>query len=88
MNDIYGPAGPSMMLGNQREGKANKSSVRYRQGGDHCGVCAYYVCPEGEDDDEMGTCTKVEGMIGEDDLCDLFLRAGHAKHEEAEAEAE
>lgn len=82
MNDLYG-AGPISTLGNMRDRKTTKLESRYRQGGDHCGVCAYYVPDEKEEYE--GTCTKVEGLIGEDDLCDWFLRAGHAKHEEEEA---
>lgn len=86
MSDIYGPAGPSMALGNAREGKATKLECRYRLGGDHCGVCAYYTANPAEEYE--GTCSKVEGLIREDDLCDYFLRAGDAKHEEEEAEVE
>lgn len=92
MNDIYGE-GPLMSLGNRREGKATKLESRYRLGGDHCGVCAYYIPKEetnnnGEEDECEGTCVKVEGLIREDDLCDYFLRAGDAKHEEEEKETE
>ena len=86
MSDIYGAAGPSMALGNAREGKATKLECRYRQGGDHCGVCVYYI-PDATAECE-GTCSKVEGLIREDDLCDYFLRAGDAKHEEEEAKDE
>lgn len=56
------------------DGKQPKSSVRYGRGGDHCGVCAFFIEPAEGEQGENGTCQKVEGDIGEDMWCKLFKR--------------
>ena len=50
--------------------KQTKDATNYRGGGDHCGMCEYWI----EGKTEVGTCQKVQGDIGEDMLCDLFER--------------
>ncbi len=50
--------------------KVSKESANYRGGGDHCGMCEYWI----EGRTEIGKCKKVEGDIGEDMLCDWFER--------------
>ena len=65
-------------------GRQPKDAVNYRQGGDVCHVCARFM--PAADGSETGTCSKVEGAINGHDLCDVFLRAGHAAEEEREGE--
>jgi hypothetical protein len=49
--------------------KATKEATNYRTG-ECCWQCKYYK----EHSGEVGTCEKVEGVINEHALCDLFER--------------
>lgn len=55
-------------------GKVSKSSVRYGQGGDHCGACRFFIESAEAEKTETGACQKVAGPIGEDMWCKLFKR--------------
>lgn len=52
--------------------KRPQSAVHFREGtpSKRCGKCSFF---------EDGHCSKVQGEIGEDDLCDLYVKAGTEK---------
>lgn len=57
-------------------GPQPKAALKYRMGGDHCGVCMYYTGVE----TGKGACTQVTPPdVDADDLCDAFGRAGREK---------
>lgn len=56
------------------DAKRSKSSVGYKRGGDHCGVCKHFVESAEDEKTETGACELVQGEIGEDMWCRLFAR--------------
>ncbi len=52
--------------------KKSKASVGYKQGGDHCGACRFFI--DEDEATETGRCQLVKGEIGEDMWCRLFKR--------------
>lgn len=54
--------------------KVSKASVNYGRGGDHCGVCRFFIESAEDEKTETGACERVAGEIGEDMWCELFKR--------------
>lgn len=71
--------------------KVSKASADYGQGGDVCGSCKFFVEDESMEEEEeeeygeLGTCEKVEGVIGELMWCKLFERGHHEEEEEEDS---
>jgi high potential iron-sulfur protein len=54
--------------------KVSKASVKYGEGGDHCGACRFFIESAEDEKSETGACQKVAGAIAEDMWCRLFKR--------------